>query len=107
MELIRPRDGQVLRTIPDATWVNDAERRNEYFGYRFLAIGWSAGGTRALAIIETELIGLPPVLVSLSPDGSDDRWEGLLASAAKVPGDGFILDLPEPAAEPTKHSTKR
>jgi hypothetical protein len=62
-----------------------------------LAVGWSADGTRGLAVIDTEFPELPHVLVSVTPDGEDDRWEGFLPEHYDL-HDGFILDLPEPSA---------
>lgn len=87
LQLINRADGRVLRTVPNP----------ECGEYRVLAVGWSADGTRGLAVIDTEFPELPHVLVSVTPDGEDDRWEGFLPEHYDL-HDGFILDLPEPSA---------
>jgi hypothetical protein len=88
----RRSGGQPLRTVPDPAWA--LAHDTEYGGYQVAAIGWTPDGARILAVIDTGLPELPPVLVSLTPtaDGRGDRWEGLLPEGSKVPSDGFIFD---------------
>jgi hypothetical protein len=98
LEIRRASDSVVLRQVPDPSWV-DERRPNEYGDYSFPSVGWSRDGRRCLAIVEIGL-GYGPVLVSLTADGKDDAWEGLLPRDHANLGDGFILDLPEPSLKP-------
>lgn len=95
----------VLRQIPDPAWVDANRRPNEYGGYSFPWVGWTPDSRRCLAVVEVGL-RFGPVLVSLTPDGKGDAWEGLLPRGQDVLGDGFILDLLDPAPAPESASTK-
>jgi hypothetical protein len=75
-------------------------------GLDFRAVGWAPDGRRCLAIVDLGLYGIPPVVISLTPDGKGDRWEGFLPEGYVLP-DGFILDLNEPPGKPANTSPKQ
>jgi len=103
LRLCRTGEGEVVREVWSGRSARGLGNFEELDGLYFHSIGWTADGTRCLAIVGLGLEGVPPVLVSLTPDGKGDRWEGFLPEGYVLP-DGFILDLPEPDSKSGKVS---
>jgi hypothetical protein len=94
LQIRRAKDSRMLRQIPDPAWKDAHRRPNEYGDYSFPWVGWTRDGRRCVAVLEVGL-RFGPVLVSLTPSGLGDTWEGLLSRDQARLGDAFILDLPE------------
>jgi len=106
LRLCRAGDGVLLRDVwSGVEWPRNSARSEMQDGLAFEAIGWTGDGARCLAIVSLGLYRIPPVLVSLTPNGKGDRWEGFLPDGYVLP-DGFILDLPEADSKPVSVRTK-
>ena len=99
----RSRDGVLIRDVWSGVRPSSPGGPDRMDGLLFGGVGWTADGSRCIAVINLGLNGVPPVLVSIAPDGTGDRWEGFLPEGYRLPN-GFILDLPEPSVRPAPHS---
>jgi len=102
LDIRRSGESSPIREIWSERPAGGKSFREELDGLEFVSVGWTPEVSRCLVIVELGLqsgdLKLPPVLVSLTPDGKGDRWEGFLPEGYQLP-DGFILDLPEPGAK--------
>jgi hypothetical protein len=90
--LYRAPNHALLREISPLASPKKNIADNEYVA-QFGSIGWNRDGSRLLVVVWLPLRSLPPVLVSLTPDSRDDRWEGFLPEGRYL-YDGFLVDLP-------------